>query len=238
MLIADFKRIGSIYNGQFSIKEVRYGQQLVWKKGEGFTTPYNREVESLLAKDTDTYLITDIKIKDLTKYSFEIKGWCGLGATMLFGARDSAVSGDTNQVSMIHSANGQYQFRVMSGSNAGSLTINNTLPHIFKWNGNAKTLTIDDVNVTISSTAKTNAPKIDAKYELALFGCNSGGFVDNTGKDRCIYYFKMWYEDELIADYVPVIDNNGIPCMWDKVSEKLIKCPNAQGKFDFVEKEQ
>lgn len=238
MLIADMKKIGKIHNGVVSIGAIYYGQQLVWKKGAGFTTPYNREVECLLAKDTDTYIVTDIKIKDLTKYKFEIRGWCGLGATMLFGVRDMAVTGNaaTNTFAMLHSANGQYQLRVMTGSTAGSLTINNTEPKTFIFDGANKTFTIEGVNVNLSSTSKADMPKVDSNYGLALFGCNSGGFVDNAGKDRCIYYFKVWYEDELIADYIPVIDNNGIPCMWDKVTEKLIKCPTDQGKFDFAEK--
>lgn len=236
MIRADLKIVKAIQNGLLSVKSVYYGERLVWEKGHQSTSPYNREVECLLAKDTNTYIVTDILIKDLTKYDFEIKGWCGLGATMLFGSRDAATSGDTNQVAMIHSSNGQYQFRIMSGTSAGSLTVNNTEPKVFKWNGTNKTLTIDDVPVSVTSTAKTNAAKIDSKYGLALFGCNSGGFVDNTGKDRCVYYFKMWYEGELIADYIPVIDNNGIACLYDNVTEKLIRC-SGEGKFYFKEKE-
>lgn len=238
MLIADMKNIGAVHNGALSIGEVYYGEQLVWRKGKGFNTPYSREVEYLLAKDTDTYIVTGFKIKDLTKYDFEIKGWCGLGATMLFGSRDNATSGNTNQVAMIHGANGNYQYRIMTGSSSvASITANNTNPHIFKWVGNEKTLYYDDAKYVINDTAKVNASKIDSQYELALFGCNSGGFVDNTGKDRCIYYFKIWYEDELIADYIPVIDNNGIPCFFDRVTEKLVRC-SGNGKFEFAEKEQ
>lgn len=236
MIIADMKSVKAIQNGLVSIKEVRYGNQLVWKKGSGFTTPYDREVEYLIAKDTNTYIVTDIKFQDLTKYAFEIKGWCGLGATMLFGCRDNAGTGNTNQVAMLHGANGNYQFRIMDGTSAFSVTANDTNSHTFYWTGNS--FIVDGKTYGLSSTSKNKAVQINTAETLALFGCNSGGFVDNAGKDRCIYYFKVWYEDELIADYIPVIDNNGIPCMWDNITEKLIKCSGENGRFDFGEKEQ
>lgn len=235
MIIADMHNVNAVHNGLVSISEVYYGETLVWKKGSGFTSPYNREVECLIAKDTNTYIITDIKFKDLTKYAFEIKGWCGLGATMLYGCRDNAGTGNTNQVAMLHGANGNYQMRIMDGTSAFSFTASDTTPHTFYWTGNSYAM--DGRTSALSSAAKSRAEKIDCAEELALFGCNSGGFVDNAGKDRCIYYFKLWYEDELIADYIPVIDNNGIPCMYDNVSEKLIKCSGENGKFDFKEKE-
>ena len=233
MLVADMHNIGAVHNGLVSIKEVYYGEQLVWSKGSGYTSAYNREVEYLLAKDTNTYIVTDIKFQDLTKYAFEIKGWCGLGATMLFGCRDSAGTGNTNQVAMLHGANGNYQFRIMDSTSAFSVTANDVNPHTFYWTGNS--FIVDGKTYGLSSTARNKAVQINTAETLALFGCNSGGFVDNTGKDRCIYYFKLWYEEELIADYIPVIDNNGIPCMYDRVTEKLVKCSGENGKFDFKE---
>lgn len=235
MLIADMKNVNSVYSGEVSIGEIYYGEQLVWKKGTGFDSPYDREVEYLLAKDIDTYIVTDITFKDLTKYNFEIKGWCGLGATMLFGCRDSAGTGNTNQVAMLHGANGNYQFRIMDSTSAFSITANDVNPHTFYWTGNS--FIVDGKTYGLSSTAKNKAIQINTAETLALFGCNSGGFCDNMGKDRCIYYFKAWYENELIADYIPVIDNNGIPCFYDNVNEKLVKCSGI-GKFSFEEKEQ
>lgn len=235
MIVADMKAVNKIYNGKFPIKEVRYGDILVWKQGEGYTTKYNREVECLYAKGDSAYIITDLLFNDLTKYKFEIKGWCGMGATMLFGARDASTSGNINQLAMLHGANGNYQFRIMDGTSAASISAANTLPHVFVWDGSSYAM--DGKKYAISSTYIAKARQLETHFGLALFGCNTGGIVDNHDKDRCIYYFKVWHEDELIVDYIPVIDNNGIACFYDTVSGKLIRC-SSDGNFGFDEKEQ
>lgn len=235
MLIADMKSIGAVYSGTYSVKEIRSGERIVWKKDAGFVSAYDREVEYLLARDTDTYIITDIKLKDLTRYDIEIKCWCGIGSTMPFGVRDvAASSGNINQFSMIHSASGQYQIRVMSGA-VGSVTSNNTDPHVFRWVGSERLMYIDGNRFSMSPVSLSATQSLDSKYGLALFGCNSGGFVDNMGKARCIYYFKVWYDGELIADYIPVIDNHSVPCFYNNVTEKLVRC-SGTGKFSYAEK--
>ena len=42
----------------------------------------------------------------------------------------------------------------------------------------------------------------------------------NYAKVR-IYGLKIWQDGELVRDYVPVIADNGAPCLWDKVSKTL-----------------
>ena len=46
-----------------------------------------------------------------------------------------------------------------------------------------------------------------------------------------IYYFKIYDNDVLVRDFIPVLDNYGTPCMYDKVERKFYY--NA-GTGDFI----
>ena len=35
-----------------------------------------------------------------------------------------------------------------------------------------------------------------------------------------IYYLKFWSDGNLVRDYIPVVDKDGIPCLLDKVESK------------------
>lgn len=222
--------IKSLWHDDAMVKRIYYEDMIVYSRETDSDQKYDREVASLVADSSETYIITDILFKDLTKYDFEIKGWCGLGATMLFGARNN--SANVQSVAMIHSKNGQYQFRIYDGTNV-ALTLNDTLPHVFTWNGAAKEYRGDGSKFS-GTIAPTYAPKVDTSMGLALFGCNTNGTVDNCTLTREIFYFKLWYEGELIADYIPVIDNNGIACFYDKVNDKFWRS-SGTGKFKYTE---
>ena len=67
---------------------------------------------------------------------------------------------------------------------------------------------------------ETNEAYINTSKNLYLFADNykigdSGNFY---GK---IYNCKIWKDDTLIRDFIPVLDKNGKPCMYDKVEEKF-----------------
>lgn len=46
----------------------------------------------------------------------------------------------------------------------------------------------------------------------------------NTGRTDCVRYsyVKIYEGDTLVKDIIPVLDNNNIPCFFDKISEELI----------------
>lgn len=52
-------------------------------------------------------------------------------------------------------------------------------------------------------------------------------------KDKVkLYYFKMYKKDVAILDLIPVLDQNNIPCMYDKVSDKFFY-NKGTGTFDY-----
>ena len=69
---------------------------------------------------------------------------------------------------------------------------------------------------------------------IALFGCNSNGEITNQSSSRTIYYVRIWDGDELIADFVPVVDEMGEGCMYERVSGLLYYSGNG-APFTVVE---
>lgn len=78
----------------------------------------------------------------------------------------------------------------------------------------------------VSYTARTNYVDIDKT--IYLFKNNNSTFQCFTGK---IYYCKIWDNNTLVRDFIPVLDWNMTPCMYDRVTEQLFY---NQGTGDFT----
>lgn len=84
--------------------------------------------------------------------------------------------------------------------------------HVFEINKGK--LYFDDVNY--ENTYETSPFQGD--YNLALFGCNTANTITKSG---CIIYScKIYDNDILVRDFIPVLDKNGIACMYDKVNKQ------------------
>lgn len=49
-----------------------------------------------------------------------------------------------------------------------------------------------------------------------------------------LYYTKFWLNGELVRDFIPVLDWNDRPCMYDKVTDELF-CNQGTGEFLYGE---
>ena len=68
-------------------------------------------------------------------------------------------------------------------------------------------------------------------YPLYLFALNRGTSVPEFAGGVKIYYTKLYDNDVLVRDFVPVLDLAGTPCMYDRVEGKFYY--NA-GTGDFI----
>lgn len=73
-------------------------------------------------------------------------------------------------------------------------------------------------------------------YDMYMFAWNDDYQSSNKPKARSyapakIYYFKIYDNDVLVRDFIPVLDKYGTPCMYDKVERKFYY--NA-GTGDFI----
>lgn len=85
--------------------------------------------------------------------------------------------------------------------------------HEFDFNKNI--LTIDDE--TRTATSQT----FQSQFNDLIFGAtNYNGGISISADTLKLYYFKIYDNDVLVRDYIPVIDNNNVACLWEKVEEK------------------
>ena len=82
----------------------------------------------------------------------------------------------------------------------------------------------EDKPVIVLKTITFTSP-----YTMRLFANKRPQGV-YTGKIQ-IYYFQIYDNDVLVRDFIPVLDPDGVPCMYDKVENKFYY---NQGTGDFI----
>lgn len=91
-------------------------------------------------------------------------------------------------------------------------------------------LSVDKSSVKIESPEYSNTynmtsystwgNRVNCNYNLVLFARNTGGVVSNNFNGK-IYYFKIYDNGNLVRYYIPVIDKDGVACLYDKVEDKF-----------------
>lgn len=111
--------------------------------------------------------------------------------------------------------NRKYEINASTFSGNGYLIVNGT--------------TIKRTNVTFNSHE-------ECAGNLAIFSSysNLSGRRVSTGKlYKCKLYNK---QDEVIRDFIPVLDGKGVPCLYDKVTKEFYY-NQGEGEFDYGEKQ-
>jgi len=179
--------------------------------------PYAREV-AYLQSDSAAYIDSEISgdsnnLKIEAKFSFQT--FVQYGA--IFG---NYISESTNCWRLIL---GQY-------SNDPALACANSNPsggnnNITLSAGSVHTLELSRSALVLDgvSTAPTISAGTSNAENICIF--NRSLSAPNTSRDigARIYYFKAWNGATLIRDFVPVIDWQGSPCFFDKVSKTFFR---------------
>lgn len=75
---------------------------------------------------------------------------------------------------------------------------------------------VDDI---LSGEAK---PSSVVPYAVALFGRNINGNVPKGNLSKCrIYKFVVSESGEIIYSFIPILDQEGVPCMYDTVNKQF-----------------
>ena len=90
-------------------------------------------------------------------------------------------------------------------------------------------LSVDKSSVKIESQEYSNTydmtgystwgNEVDCNHNLTIFARSTAGVVSNNFSGK-IYYFKIYDNDNLVRDFIPVLDRSGRPCLLDKVENK------------------
>lgn len=89
---------------------------------------------------------------------------------------------------------------------------------------NKNIITVNDASATVTAQTFTG------QYPISLFAVNIGGTVGYYTTMK-LYSCKIYDNDVLIRDYIPVVDNNNVACLFDKISKTF--CYNS-GTGNFV----
>lgn len=78
-----------------------------------------------------------------------------------------------------------------------------------------------------NSTEKNN--------NLFLLNVNTDGNIENSsyGADIKLFYCKIWDNNKLIRDFIPIIDRNDIVCLYDKIQNKTYYAKHIDKEEEF-----
>lgn len=98
-----------------------------------------------------------------------------------------------------------------------------TVCEYFSTAANTSESFVIDCNKTVGTiknyTTTHSASTFTSPVSMALFGVNNNGTI-SYGKSTAFFY-QIYDNDTLVRDYIPVLDLNGIPCLYDKVNDEF-----------------
>ena len=199
---------------------VTYGDKKVFEPDEiKEVKPYAYEVEYIESNGTQ-YIDTGIVANEKTKVQTKIQCIGKQTGSNIFGARPGS-SGATDAF-VITSFSGSKKIGFFyNDKSIPAIQYDNNI-HEYELSGNMAK--IDGVDYGLTN----NAP-FTTQYSLTLFG-NANGGAQMTTSQR-IFTTKIYDDNELIRDYVPVVDHNGKVALYDKVNEELVYDENGR---DFI----
>lgn len=161
------------------------------------------------------YINTEVKTKQSLRVECTFSG--NQKYTILFGGRKSP-----NESSLTWGVNGannnvNYAFVGFGGKTQQSnITVKTT-------DNNKHTIIISNDLYTIDGINQ-NLPHrgtFTEFYNIYLFTWNTADVADDRRFQGKVYEFKIYDNDVLIRDMIPVLDKDNIACMYDKVNKKF-----------------
>ena len=166
------------------------------------------ELEYLESTGTQ-YINTDIVPK--LEHTYHIKfAFTQTGNNqVVFGSRSTGTSSDSlNQIYLnANNSNAAYYLKFFVGVNSVDLNTNTEANIIYTENLIVNYKEHNQNNFTDTAT-----------LPLYLFAFNVLGNVAVNSYIK-LYNFKIYNGNTLIRDYIPVLDKNGVACLWDNVTE-------------------
>ena len=167
------------------------------------------------------HINTEVKTKQSLKIECIFSG--NKTGTLLFGARKDG--GSDGLIWGANSSTGVY-CSFGGATRTSHTTVNTVDDKKHKVVLSNEVYTIDDVNQSLP-----NRGTFSNFYDIYLFTWNNANVVDTRKFKGKVYNFKIYDNNVLIRDMIPVLDKNGIACMYDKVNKEFYY---NQGKGEFL----
>ena len=174
----------------------------------GIPTSYT-PVEYIESSGTQ-YIDTGIRGTGTT--DFEIKFRANTNNNTSQTALGCITSTSSNRFQVFYNGDTNFYFGYNTSPNQMG-TVTNNADYTIKKAGNK--IYKNGVEAITLTTASFSTP-----YNLYLFGNNYNGAFLNPFFSR-IYYCKIWDGNALVRDFIPAKTDNNIPCLYDRVEEKV-----------------
>ena len=180
--------------------------------GKRFGKPYAYEVEYLQSPNTTSYI--DLGIKTDSDYDFSIKLSIGsyIGNGCVFGAYYG--SGSRAQVlSAVSFSTKRYSF-IWDGYTSSDYTVD-----AFGFS-RIDTIKLTPIQFVFNDKTYTRNRSVINPSDATLYLFNEGTLT-RGGTIARVYYFTVSKKGEVIIDLIPVVDFDGVPCMYNNVNGEL-----------------
>ena len=220
-----FENVKNIYVGETEVSKVYQGTDVIYEKAPSehcLTVTGGQYIDTNVKPNNSTVVEMKIKATPRTTPSAKFDNMRFTQAA--FGARSGYMSNE--YVFWYDYAGPNWQTQAGSGSVIYSMANTNNvnaLPSYPAWNKDCVvkfeygkfTLTYDGVahEHTITTSGTVSLPPT-----LYLFNLHSSENLTMWFNGDW-YYTKIWKNNNLVRDYVPTLDNNNVPCMYDNVSQ-------------------
>ena len=216
----DFQNANTIFTPKGEVVAIARGDDVLWRKA------YKKELAYLESTETqyiDTGFIpntntkTELYVGGISADTFPTTsgGW-------FVGSRTAYMS----QGFGTYYNPGEQRLYGAFGNQQISVSVPSTA-----FYGKDHLFTIDKSGLYLDGSKKISFNNsFNGKYPLWLFTINLAGSRANVMRFK-LFYFKVWDNNNLVRDMIPVLDWSNIPCMYDKVSGELFY---NQGTGDFL----
>ena len=199
---------------------------------DGTVEPGNpSDMIPVLRSDGTAYINLGIEPIDGAKYEVCFRGVNDLSTKGVFGNRYTKVSGAGGSEIEKAWVCGYYNNSAYASFGGG--TIDLTTKHIFTLTNTAIILDNDIVTeITEGTGAKDSV--------MLLFSSNNadteGGLYGTTPCAIDLFYLRIWDgEDNLLHEYLPATDTEGVACIYDSVAKEYLYNAAESGAFEYRE---
>ena len=183
-----------------------------------------RRLEYLESFGNKQYIDTGIKNKDTLSFDFKFRYISqSVDYSSIMGTRKSGGTNSGDQISFSRGStqtNGSWVGWGMNQLELAYDSLNLGTDYTCHFNRENFVLTASGGNNGTLSVSGYAGNFTASNYNIYLFGRNANGSLRNPSNAR-IYYFKIYDGSTLLRDFVPVIDPNNIPAMFDRKEKKL-----------------
>lgn len=152
----------------------------------------------------EQYIDSGVYATNNTKIAAWAEWTTGSGYPMLCGAYESAA----NQFAVFYNSS---NWKAWFGSSSVAFSSAYT---------GKKMVSMDKTNFVVGDTSKAiSSGSFKATIPLYIFALHQDGVAQHHGSLK-LYAMKVYEGDELIRDFVPVRDEDGVACLYDKVGKK------------------